>query len=170
MVDKSLTVSGFTGRTASNFVQMTGQGRLKILIKSSVKALYPVGNQTYTPVSITNKAGQSVEFSVGLASEVLDQGTTGNAIPNARIKRTWDISNSANSVGGSGIDLEFSWTAAEDTGVKNPALYHFVNGAWTKLDASKTTVDLSSRILIYKGYIGSPVSYTHLTLPTNREV
>ncbi|MCH6198943.1 YDG domain-containing protein [Aquiflexum sp. LQ15W] len=155
LANNSLTASGFAGRSASNFVQITGQGRLKILIKTSVKALYPIGNQNYTPVSITNKAGQSFEFSVGLATEVLDQGTTGNAIPNARIKRTWDISNEANSVGGSGIDLEFSWTAAEDTGVKSPALYHYENGAWTKLDASKTTVDLSSRILIYKAYIGS---------------
>lgn len=155
LVNNDLSVSGFASRTAPNYVEIIGSGRLKASIGSNLKFLFPVGMTTYSPVAITNKTGAAAVFSVGLSGEVYEQGTSGNAIPNARIKRTWDIGNASSSVSGSGIDLEFTWTAGDDSGVKNPALYHYENGGWVKLDDAKTTVDIANRVLIYKGYTGS---------------
>jgi hypothetical protein len=147
-----LTVVSITGGNANNFIQTTGTGRLRMLLPNGATRFYPVGIDTYTPLQITNRTGNTDQFSVRVFNEVLRNGTTGTPLGNARVQKTWII-NKDNPNGGSGVDFQFNWNSGEVAGVLGtPALFHFENGSWVKQTGSSSSTATS---LTYTGYTGT---------------
>ena len=131
----NLTLNGeYRGVNSSNYFRTNGTGKLKRAVAQGQQVDFPVGNQAYIPVSITNATGTLDTFSVGAINEVLYRGNTGFVVRNIpRVKATWYIDKlnpTANA--GSGVNFNFSWPNGQDTGVANMILYHWDGNAWQK--------------------------------------
>ena len=74
-------------------------------------AIYPVGNGSYTPLSIQNN-GTYDEISVRVQNQLYTGGTTGNIVTTDAINRSWIIEE--NVIGGSNLDVTFSWNDTEE--------------------------------------------------------
>jgi len=158
----TLTITGdATGVNSSNYFKTHGTGKLKReAIPNNDGFTFPVGNSTYNPVSITNKTGSPDDFSVRVLDEIYSAGTSGNALSDPRVKRTWDI-DKLNANAGSGVDFNFNWNSGEVS--SNPPsvfmLFHYDangNGWHEVLDGQIDPLfDSTARSLIWTGYTGS---------------
>ncbi|MFT3701651.1 MAG: InlB B-repeat-containing protein [Agriterribacter sp.] len=161
----NITATGVTNYSSTKYVQTNGTGKFTMSIANGTNTFFPVGNSAYNPVSIKNNTGSADAFSVQVLDELYYNGSNGTAVSGARVKRTWDISKSTAN-GGSGIDLQFNWNAAEAVSITTPALFHYSNG-WSKQTAGTTSSTATS--LTYTGYTGtfSPfgIANTNSTLP-----
>jgi hypothetical protein len=131
----TLTINGeIRGANSNNYFRTNGTGKLKRAVGNSEQVAYPVGNDAYVPVTITNATGTQDTFSVGVINEVLYRGTSGFVVRNIpRVKATWYIDKrtpTANA--GSGVNFNFSWPSGQDTGVANMILYHWDGSFWQK--------------------------------------
>lgn len=146
-----LKVTNLTNTNGSNYVRTNGTGRLKMNINSSENKIFPVGNSTYNPVSITNRNAGSDEFSVLVFDEVYTNGTSGTPSSTDHVQRTWDI-NKTNANTGSGVDFVFNWSNPDVVGsIITPALFHYSNG-WSQQTG---TTSSEPNTLTYTGYTGT---------------
>ena len=111
------------------YVKTNGTGALTIST-STVPTLFPVGNSTYNPVTLTNNTGTTDTYSVSVSDGVLTSGTTGTAMNNV-VNRTWKISKTGANTAGYGTDLTFEWDPSDIRGLlEEPVLYAFISGSW----------------------------------------
>ena len=172
-----LTVSTISGGGANSYIKTNSTGTLKQNISNAgVSKNFPVGNSAYNPVTITNNTNSADDFSVSVGDGVFANGSTsGSAITNGRVNRTWDISKTSGN-SGTGVTLNFLWNSGEVEGtLTDPRLYHYVSSAWNQ-ESGTPSFDLSTRTLTYTNYTGSfspfylgekgsalPVTFTSLT-------
>lgn len=149
----NLTASSVTNADANNYVQTNGTGKLLLNIANAVSKLFPVGNSTYNPVTISNNTGTADDFSVRLLDEVYKDGSGGETVTPARITRTWDIGKT-NANAGSGVNFSFEWSADQNTGISTASLYHYSSGSWSE-QTSGTASSPNSTSFNYTGYTGS---------------
>jgi hypothetical protein len=106
--------------SSSEYVKTNGTGSLrKGNFTNGSSFTFPVGNSSYNPLSITNNTQATDTFSVRVLDEVYQLGTSGNALTDPRVKRTWDIGKENPTANlGNGVDFVFNWNSGE---VSNPA-------------------------------------------------
>jgi hypothetical protein len=147
---QTLSVSGtISGAGSGKFVKIDNTGSLKLTLGNGITKLFPVGNSTYNPLSITNNSGASDDFTVKVLDEVYNG--SGGVVIGAHVQRTWDITKT-NANAGSGVDLTFNWNSAENGGVVTPKMYHYQGGAWVKQTG---TTSSTANSLTYTGYTGT---------------
>ena len=88
------TGATIAGGTAASYVQTTnsasGAGYL-VQNVSTAPVTFPVGNSSYTPVTLTN-TGTAMSFKIRDFGQVLDNGTSGSPVTTmAKINKTWVI-------------------------------------------------------------------------------
>ncbi|MEY4003101.1 MAG: hypothetical protein RIT07_1143, partial [Bacteroidota bacterium] len=146
-----ITTSSIENANANNFIKTTGTGRLKMNISTGASTLFPVGKTAYNPVTITNKNASADDFSVLVADEVYENGSSGTIISTPRVTRTWNI-NKTNANSGSGVNFVFNWNSGETSGTITTAkLFHY-GTSWQKQTGTTSSTATS---LTYTGYTGS---------------
>ncbi len=109
--DLIISSSGsISGGSANSYIQTTGLGVLNQRVGNS-NIVFPVGNQSYTPVTLNN-SGVNDGFKVRVENEVYQNGTSGNAITTDVVDATWHISQ----VDGNGVNVTatFQWNASDE--------------------------------------------------------
>lgn len=98
-----------TGYDDNEYVNTNGTGEL---IKQAMSSFeYPVGNGSYTPVSLT-EAGTADDKGVRVLANPLDAGTTGTAITSDMVDAAWVVSEST--AGGSDLTVTPQWNASDN--------------------------------------------------------
>ena len=148
------TIDSLMDASSVAFVKTNGSGKL-LSVVSSIDKVFPVGNSTYNPVTITNNTGADDTYSVAVVDTVLSTGTTGGSpVPNV-VKRTWTINKSTANTAGTGTALTFKWKPTDTTGlVTNPVLYAYVAGTgWVAQTAG--TITRTDSTVTYTRYMGA---------------
>lgn len=156
----NLTVNnGFVGANSSSYVKTTGTGTVKTTLANGSSFAFPVGNNDYNPVTITNNTGSSDNFDVRVLNDVLNRGSSGTLLSDPRVSATWIINKtSGTSNAGNGVDLSFTFDDAQKkNGLSNDnniRLYHY-GTSWVKQSAtgsiSKTGTTITYTYPQYKG-------------------
>jgi hypothetical protein len=170
----NLTLSGIVnGAGSSSYVQTNGVGALKKNLINTAAFLFPVGNSAYNPVTITNNTGTADDFTVRVQDAVYVNGLSGTTVSTPRVDRTWQIGkNSGSSSAGSGVDFEFQWDPAQETGgISTYELNHHNGSLWGLASGtgSTTVSGTNPKTLNFTQYKGnfSPfyIGPTSITLP-----
>ncbi len=106
-----LTINGNYTLQNAHYFQTSGTGSLKREVSSEASMTFPVGNGTYTPMTIQNDGTTDV-FSVRTTPEVLENGTSGNALTTDVVDRTWFVEEVV--AGGSDLTLTAQWNASDE--------------------------------------------------------
>jgi hypothetical protein len=132
------------GGSSTSFVKTNSTGGLKQLATGSGARLFPVGINTYNPVTLTN-SGTSDNFTVRVATGILDNGTTGVAVKSKHnVNRTWFIEEDV--AGGSNATVTLGWnTVDESTDFIRGQAYisHYTNNSWDNPNAIATTTTIT---------------------------
>ncbi len=139
-----LTVTGnITGGSTTAYVRTNGTGALRYTAINGTARLFPVGNSTYNPVTISN--GSSLDWSVRVVDAV------NNVLPpyntSKAINRSWDITPSATVVSAPVIIFEFD--DSDDNQLVDAATYngdptrtvqtwHYNGAAWLMAGGTQT--------------------------------
>jgi hypothetical protein len=102
----SLTAGGTVGGSSTAYVSTTGTTTLTLQSVGSSSVNFPVGNGSYTPISVVNN-GTADDLSVNVAA-----GTPCDAAAQNSVNRVWNISEAT--AGGSDANITFQWNAAEE--------------------------------------------------------
>lgn len=152
-----LVIGSINNASTNAYVQTNGVGKLVTTIANNSNVLFPIGNSTYNPVTIANNTGSADEFSIRVADEVLTSGTTGTAINNNVVNRTWHIDKTLANAG-QGIDITLQWNSNEELGtLSDYKLRHFGNNGWELAAGTSGSVSENGLIktMIHTGYTGS---------------
>lgn len=159
----TLTANYFIGANATNRVKTNGTGKLKMNIGNASSLVFPVGNSSYNPVTISNNTGNTDAFAVSVLDEVYLNGYSGTVISTPRVKRTWDISKTyANA--GSGVGFVFNWNAGEDYNITAPMLNHYNGTDWDPQNGANTYTAYSLNYTSYTGTF-SPFAISSVNNP-----
>lgn len=113
---------------------------------------FPIGNSSFSPITLTNFTGSSDTYSARVSTSVLSGGASGTALTNV-VNKTWVISKTNTNAGGTGTTLTFSWQPSDVLGnVHLPALYMYNGSAWVQQIGSN--VSTSSTSITVSGYLG----------------
>ena len=157
----NLTLSTFSGNSATRFVKTSGTGKLILTLANNAVSVFPIGNSAYNPVTITNKSGASDVFSARVVDGAYMEGLIGAAITSTVLNRTWDISKT-NANAGSGVDFVFNWNAGEvaNGSFTSPKMNHYssTTSNWEVPTVTSTTV--GSNALTVVGYTGTFSPFT----------
>ncbi len=171
--DHTLTSTANGTGSAAAYVKTSGTGSLKTNLANGASIVFPVGNEAYNPVTISNNTGVADDFAVQVLDEVYVNGNGNggnrNNVNAARIKRTWEISKgnpTANA--GTGVDFTFGWNDGEEVStLSSYALYHYEGGNWGKQNGGSKHA--TRKEFTYTGYMGTFSPFTILegnaTLP-----
>jgi hypothetical protein len=162
----NLTVLGsITGAQSQNYIKTNGTGKLNYTIANGGSFVFPVGNSTYNPVTLTNNSGSTDQFGAGVLDEVYLNGSNGATATENRVRKSWSISKT-NPNAGSGINMTFNFNAGDLSGpISSPALYMYSNN-WHKINGSTSSSSTSYTITGYTGEITSfSIVESSFTLP-----
>jgi hypothetical protein len=167
--------------SSTAYVKTNGTGALTIST-STVPTLFPVGNSSYNPVTLTNNTGTIDTYSVSVSDGVLTSGSSGTAMNNV-VNRTWKITKTAANTAGYGTDLTFEWNSSDIAGlVVDPVLYAFVSGNWVaqtvgsitrngnSVTFNKYTGPLSSTLFMLSNAVPVINSFTPVSIGNNGSV
>ena len=169
IANNNITTTSFTGGSETSYIKTSGTGLVKTNIADQASVIYPVGNSTYNPVTITNNSGAADNFTVRVLDNVYENGYNGTVLSQLRVHRTWDI-NKQTANAGNGVDFMFNWNAgdADVFTVDGPMLFHY-GTKWVKQTEGITAQ--GSYSLGYTGYTGTFSPFAILdfqyTLPLN---
>jgi hypothetical protein len=144
---------------SSEYVKTNGTGSLrKGNFTDGSSFTFPVGNSSYNPLSITNNTQATDTFSVRVLDEIYQLGTSGNALTDPRVKRTWDIGKENPTANlGNGVDFVFNWNSGEESTPAPTiyALFHYDanSNGWDQVVQGTTSIAGTS--LTFTGYKGS---------------
>jgi hypothetical protein len=130
-LDAGATISG---SSASSYVRTSAPGGSLRQQVGATPVLFPVGNTTYNPATLTN-AGTTDYFFVGVRNQVLTGGTTGTQVDPATtyvVNRTWDVQETT--VGGSNVTMTLGWNSGETNSssfdYSNVYIAHYTGGKY----------------------------------------
>ena len=155
------TLSSIEDFNASAFIKTLGTGYLKSVV-SNVEKVFPVGNTTYSPVTITNNLGADEEFSVAVSNTVSNPESVNY------VNKTWQISKTnIITSGGTHLDVTFEWDSSDNIGtISEPMIYYATTSnptSWATLTASNyASIERSQNKITFKGLkgiIGNTVTY-----------
>lgn len=132
--DYVLSVDTLLGYDASNFVLTnTTTGGLSTLLPQARNFTFPVGNNSFNPVSIANQTGTADSFRVSMINEVRGNGRTGRPLNSSipRVDVTWFINKkSGNSNAGDGVDFVYYYNNNQKRGNPNALRLHHFESDW----------------------------------------
>ena len=106
------TGAGIIGAGTNTYVKTSNTGFLIFDFPGiGIDVAFPVGNAAYNPLTINN-AGTDDAFRVRVRDEILDSGTTGNALTEDFVDRTWTVEEG--STGGSDVTMTAQWNENEE--------------------------------------------------------
>lgn len=116
----------------SSYIVTNGTGTLRRNNIGNKETIFPVGTSitSYTPLTLTN-SGTADHFRVRVQPTVFSGGTTGTAVANNAVNRTWLVEEET--PGGSNATLTLQWNAADELpGFSRTAAFlsHFTSGKW----------------------------------------
>lgn len=154
-----LRISGaITGANSSNFIQTNGVGKIIKNILNNDSFVFPIGNGTYNPVTITNRTGSADTFAVRVQDSVLKYATFGPSVVLPRVNKTWFVEK-VNVNPGEGVNLKFQWdTSLQIGGINTYRLNEYKNNAWIYADSfggSQSVSGTNPKVLSFTGYKGS---------------
>lgn len=154
--NNTLTVTGsISGASSSNYIATTGTGTLLRNITNGSSFTFPVGNSTYNPITIDN-TGTTDNFWVQVADQVLDGGTSGTAITDKIVNRTWLIGKT-NASTNAGVNITLQWEQNEELGtITNHKLSHY-GSSWALAAGISGSVTTSgtTKTMTHTGYTGT---------------
>lgn len=151
--NNDLTVDSIVNPGSNNYIKVMGNGKLKMNIPSGHTKLFPIGNDSYSPVTLTNNTGSDSEFSISLLDSVTYNGTrTGQVLNDFRVRKTINLS-SSKSNSGSGYNLKLDWNNADASNLNNPQFFEFdsILSSWKKASGTTTSSTNSASLTGYKG-------------------
>ena len=156
----NLTVSSdVVGFDANNHFKTNGTGKLQLpAIANNASLVYPIGNATYNPVTVTNNTGSSDNFSARVIDAVLEDGLTGAAILTPHAQVTWDITKgNGNANSGNGVDFTFQWNSNQELDVMPVyVLNHFTGVNWEIASGtSGIPTGTTVKTMTHTGYMGT---------------
>ena len=159
IINNNVTIGSTTTVTANltNYFKTTGTGTIKRSIASGSSFTFPVGNTTYNSVTIQNRTGAADIFSVRVANEVLTNGTSGTAITDKVVNRTWHIGKT-NPNGSLGVNMTFQWDANQELGtMSDRKLSHHNNTRWAFATGTSGNVTVSgtTKTMTHSDYTGT---------------
>ncbi len=122
-----------------HYFQTSGTGSLKCEVTNGSTKTFPVGNTSYTPMTIQNNGTADV-FSARCTPEVLENGTSGNALTSDVVDRTWFVEEAV--AGGSDLTLTATWNTSDElTGFDRTHCYlsHYTGSGWNGNTPSAAT-------------------------------
>lgn len=122
-----------------HYFQTSGTGKLSQTITMGATRIFPVGNDTYTPMTLKNDGSADV-FSVRSAPEVLVNGASGTALTSNVVDRTWFITEAV--AGGSDLTLTANWNASDEMiGFDRTQCYlsHYTDSGWNGISSNSAT-------------------------------
>ena len=146
--------------SASGYFQTTGIGKVIRNVSNASTLLFPLGNSSYNPVSISNNSGSAEDFSVRLVDAVYLNGSSGSVVTTPVVNRTWDISKTnPNTNAGSGVGFVFNWNNGEvvNGSLNNPKMNHHTGTYW-EIPSVTSTFGVNS--LSVSGYTGTFSPFT----------
>jgi len=154
--NNSITTKATTGGSSSAYVKTTGTGLLVQPLANNATKVFPVGNASYNPVSITNKTGIADSIGFRVIDEVYQSGLTGAVINRGRVKRTWLMSRKNNNAG-SGYNITLTWADSSAVSLTQPRLYAFDGNNWVQQNG---TYNVSGSSITYTGYTGNATIFS----------
>ena len=147
------TIGSVLEGSTTAYVKTNGTGKL-ISSTNTIPNIFPVGNTSYNPVTISNYTGTADTYSISVSDAVLASGTTGAAMNNV-INRTWTISKTVANTAGTGTTLTFGWNVGDITGlVVDPVLFAYVTGTgWVQQTVGSITRTAAS--VTFTKYMGT---------------
>ena len=121
--------ASFAGQNQDRYIVTGGTGSLVRQVGNSWTA-FPVGNSKFNPARLKN-AGVLDNFSIRVADQILQNGTSGSAVTQGVIPRTWFIEEAT--IGGSNVSMRLIWRPIhQGTGfdAANSQIAHYTGGAW----------------------------------------
>lgn len=162
----NLTVNSITNNFSTRYIKTNGTGKLSLTVADNASVVFPVGNSSYNPVTITNKSGASDVFSGRVVDAVYVNGISGTSVTTPIVNRTWDITKS-NSNAGLGVNFIFKWNSGEIVNgtLTTPKMNHHTGSNWEVPTVTSTT--FTTNTLTVVGYTGtfSPFAISEGTNP-----
>ena len=88
-----LTLNGSsTGHGTGQYVQTSSTGTLIQTLSTNAEVLFPVGRDSYNPLSLQHPTGGAYNIEVRVSDEVLDGATMGSPMTSNAVDRTWHVS------------------------------------------------------------------------------
>jgi hypothetical protein len=150
-----ITSGEISGSGPGSYLKTNGTGCVRQPIGSGQSRLFPIGNSTYNPITITNNTGTLDSFCARVVDEVYLKGLTGSPAYNIpRVKRSWVIEKSSgNSNAGTGVNFQFNWNTGQDSAVVNMVMYYWDGTNWVKFTNGSSNL-LQYNYTAYKGNFG----------------
>ncbi len=130
----------FSGISPTKYIQTNGTGTL-IRQVGNTWVTFPIGRSTLNPARLKN-VGVLDNFNVRVVDQILLNGTTGNAITQGVIPRTWFIAEET--VGGSDVSMRLVWRPSQAGSGFDPAtsqITHYTGGQWQDLGVPTNATD-----------------------------
>jgi hypothetical protein len=127
-----------TGSDEANYIITNGTGILQQTMNSGDLKVFPVGNSSYNPATLTN-SGISDDFQIRVEDIVYSSGTIGSPETAHIVNRSWHISETV--IGGSISDITLEWDAAEELTFDrmNCGVAHWNGTIWEQPTMSSAT-------------------------------
>lgn len=110
--DLDFSGAAVTGYDANNYVVTNGSGQLRRFMVPGDVQVFPVGNSTFNPVTLTSLGADNDTYSVRVQDIVYDNGVAGNPETQNIVNRTWFVSEADE--GGAVIDITVEWDETEE--------------------------------------------------------
>lgn len=149
--DYNLQYNSASGFNGANYFITDGAGILRKSLATAAVNTFPVGNGSYTPITLTNHNSATDLFGVRISNGVFKDGTSGVSLPGGLVRNTFNIyKNNPNT--GDGVSMVFNWNLDDITGLfTQPVLYH-LGSRWEKQTGIAFYTYTS---LNYRNYTGS---------------
>lgn len=145
------------GADPNNYVKTTGKGKLiRPVVKEGESFTFPIGNQYYNPLEVTNNTGAPDQFSARVEDAVYISGSGGATILTPHVRATWDISKgNGTAAQGNGVDLKFSWyTNQEYLAMPFYKLNHHDGTQWEIVASANPSEAEGIKTIVFPGYNG----------------
>ncbi len=116
--------------SANSYVKTSGTGTLQQEVGSG-EVVFPVGNSAYNPAILNNTDGTTDNYQMRVTDSRLEDGTSGIAIDQETVERTWLITEA--NTEGSNLEMKLQWNENEespDFNRQEAYITHYNSGNW----------------------------------------
>ena len=115
----------------NHYIITNGTGFFSRIMNVGNTKVYPVGNSTYNPATLTSNSGSTDVFLLRVRDQILKLGTTGSNETQRHVNRTWDINEAV--AGGNNLNITVEWDGGQELSPFNrpsSSIKHWSGTAW----------------------------------------